>query len=108
MKSFDNKKVDASLLSKDITNAPDGNPFLNKKVVFTGDLISWERQVAASLLQKLGADVNTSISSRTQIVIIGQDAGPAKLAKIIDLLSSGCEIKLMNEKIFDQAVLPYK
>lgn len=107
MEEFNYKAIDASLLSQDLTQAPIENPFYNKKVVFTGDMISWDRSAAAYLLQKLGADVNTSISGRTQIVVIGKGAGPSKLEKIIDLLANGSSLRLMNERIFNLEVAPY-
>jgi DNA polymerase-3 subunit epsilon len=91
----------------DKTDAPVDNPFYDKKVVFTGDLLEWDRSAAACLLQKLGADVNTSISGRTQIVVIGKGAGPSKLEKIIDILADGAPLRLMNERIFNKEVQPY-
>ncbi len=108
MAYFERKKIDASILKMDSSNAPEGSPFLNKKVVFTGDLINFEREDAAAIVQKLGGDVNTSISSKTNIVIIGKGAGPAKLEKIIDLLSDGIHIQLMNERIFVLTINPYQ
>ena len=108
MADFERKKIDASLLKMDTSNAPEGSPFLNKKVVFTGDLQNFERIDAASIVQKLGGDVNTSISSKTNIVIMGKGAGPSKLEKIIDLLSDGIHIQLMNERIFISSIEPYR
>jgi DNA polymerase-3 subunit epsilon len=105
---FEYKKIDSSILQPDTTNAPAGNPFYNKKVVFTGDLAKWNRDAAASVIQRLGADVNTSISAKTNIVIVGDGAGPKKLEKIIDLIADGCLIRLMNERIFEKEIDPYK
>lgn len=107
MEAFNYKKIDCDLLTQNKTDAPAENPFYDKKVVFTGDLQGWDRPAAACLLQKLGADVNTSISGRTQIVVIGKGAGPSKLEKIIDLLADGANLRLMNERIFNKEVQPY-
>ena len=108
MKEFVHKKLESIFLEQDLTCAPTGNPFYNRKVVFTGDLKGWDRNTAAYLLQQLGADVNTSISRKTEVVIIGSGCGPSKLEKIIDLLADGVQIRLMNERIFEKEVAPYK
>ena len=49
------------------------------------------------LLQSLGADINTSITKKTNIVIIGNGAGPSKLKKTQELKDSGYNIKLIYE-----------
>ncbi|HVX50539.1 MAG TPA: BRCT domain-containing protein [Chitinophagaceae bacterium] len=105
--AYDHKKIDSSILKQDLEGVPIDNPFYNKKIVFTGDMINWPREKAATVLQKLGADVNTSISRRTNIIIIGEEPGPAKALKVIKLLADGAEIKLMNEKIFEELVKVY-
>lgn len=107
MEKFDYKKVDISFLTCDTSTAPSDNPFFDKKVVFTGDLKGWDRSTAACLLQKLGADVNTSISGRTNIVVTGQGAGPMKLEKIINMLADGHLLTIMCERHFDKAVASY-
>lgn len=108
MDKFNYKRVDISILTPNQNCEYTDNCFYNKKVVFTGDLERWDRPTAASLIQLLGADVNTSISGRTQIVIVGKGAGPAKLEKIIDLIADGNVIVLMNERIFEKQIEPYK
>jgi DNA polymerase-3 subunit epsilon len=105
---FQHKKVDISILTPNLDGAPEQNPFYNKKVVFTGDLDGWDRPSAASVLQRLGADVNTSISKRTDIVIVGKGAGPKKLETIIDLMADGCMVRLLNERLFVKEIEPYK
>lgn len=107
MEQFEYKKLDVKILTPDENCTNTDNCFYKKKIVFTGDLQGWDRQTAASLLQILGADINTSISSKTNIVIVGQNAGPSKLSKIIDLLAEGYNIRLMNEKIFVNEIKPY-
>lgn len=74
-------------------------PFFQKKVVITGTLQSFPvREELAALLKRYGADINTSISKRTNIVIIGADAGPRKMEKIYQLMDDGYEMQLFNEK----------
>lgn len=108
MKDFDYKRIDISILTPNADCEHKDNIFYNKKVVFTGDLERWDRPTAASMLQALGADVNTSISKKTNIVIVGTGAGPVKLIKIIDLIADGIQITLMNERLFEKEIQPYK
>lgn len=108
MDEFNHKKVDVKILTQNKDCEHRDTCFYNKKVVFTGDLNGWDRPTAASLLQLLGADVNTSISRKTDIVVIGPGAGPAKLEKIIDLLADGVCITLMNERIFNRETEAYR
>src|SRR5690554_5671311 len=57
--------------------------FYNKKVVHTGEFPSFEnRNIMAQMLQNVGADINGSISRKTDYVIVGQKAGPKKLELI--------------------------
>ena len=79
---FGSKKVEKDDLKPDFNIENKANPFYRKKVVFTGDLIKFRRKEAAHKIKLLGADVNTSISKRTDLVIIGNNPGPAKMVKI--------------------------
>ena len=49
------------------------------------------------LLRSYGADINTSISSKTDIVIVGQGAGPSKMRKIEELREKGIDIRVIEE-----------
>jgi DNA polymerase-3 subunit epsilon len=100
LEGFDEKKIDSGLLKPNLVNVNPDNLFYNKKVVFTGDMQEISRQDAASKIQSLGADINTSISKKTQIVIVGNGAGPSKMKKIEELKSSGYNIRLVYEKEF--------
>jgi DNA ligase (NAD+) len=55
-------------------------PFAGKTVVITGTLDSYEREELKSVLESLGAKVTGSVSSNTNILIVGRDAG-SKLEK---------------------------
>lgn len=73
-------------------------PFFHKKVVLTGTLFSYpKREEIACILRKYGADINTSISKVTDIVVAGSGAGPSKMKKIEDFNSQGCNIKVILE-----------
>lgn len=75
--------------------------FYKKKVVFTGTLENFpDRDEIASIARQYGADVNSSISKKTDIVIKGAGAGPSKMKKIQQLQEQGCVIRIIEEPEF--------
>lgn len=76
------------------------NLFKGIKVVFTGNLDSISRNEASAALSNLGADVNMVISSKTNLVVLGQNAGPKKLERLYDLINKGYPIKVIEEADF--------
>lgn len=68
-------------------------PLQGEKILFTGSL-SIPRNIAKSHAERLGAEVTTSISSKTTLLIIGEDPG-SKLKKAKEL-----GVKIMEEKDF--------
>jgi DNA polymerase-3 subunit epsilon len=73
--------------------------FYDKKVVVSGVFSRFPvREELAFLLKKYGADINTTISRKTDYVIIGQDFGPAKMKKIMELQEAGEKVKIIEEK----------
>ena len=68
--------------------------FKNKKIVLTGGLDNFSRSELTKILQDKGADVVSSVSKNTDLVIAGHDAG-SKLAKALSL----------NIEIIDEANL---
>ena len=94
------RKYDYSTLVKLDENEIENKdtPFFNAKVVITGIFDAYpDRNTLGRQLQALGADMNTSISSKTNIVVIGKGAGPSKIKKIEDLRSKGCVIRVIYE-----------
>lgn len=86
-------------------NRPQGittnSAFTNKTVVLTGSLNNFTRPDLTKLLLSLGANVTTSVSKKTDMVIVGSDAG-SKLAKAQELNIRIIEetelMELLNEK----------
>ena len=69
-------------------------PFSGKTVVLTGTLSTLGRNEASALLERLGANVSSSVSKKTDIVIAGEAAG-SKYDKAVKL-----GIQIMNEEEF--------
>jgi DNA ligase (NAD+) len=66
------------------TTQPRNNPFAGKTIVLTGTLDSYEREDLKAILERLGAKVTGSVSSRTDLVIVGKAAG-SKLERAREL-----------------------
>jgi len=70
--------------------------WLGKTVVLTGTLGKYTRDEAGELLRSLGAKVVTSVSTKTDYVIAGENPG-SKVHKAIEL-----GISVLNENEFGQ------
>lgn len=68
------------------------SPFANKTVVLTGSLSSYGRNELTKILLNLGANVTSSVSKKTDLVIAGEEAG-SKLTKAKEL-----GIEVINEE----------
>jgi replication factor C subunit 1 len=67
-----------------IQGAP--NCFSGLTIIVTGVLDSLFRDEAEKLVEKYGGKATKSISKKTSYVLAGEDAGPAKLAKVCQIL----------------------
>lgn len=97
---FESKKIEKKYLYpiKDLED--NGNHFYGKKVVITGDFISYEsRNEMAKILWELGADVDVSIGKYTDILIIGENPGYSKMETILDT-----EIEVIDEDTFNSLI----
>ena len=68
-----------------------GSPVSGKTVVFTGALTKMTRDEAKARAESLGAKVASSVSKKTDYVIVGEDAG-SKAAKAQEL-----GVKMLSE-----------
>lgn len=70
--------------------------------MLTGVFDSLERDEAADIIKDLGGKTTTSLSKKTNYIVVGEEAGPAKLAKAEDLgtivLSEDGLLDLIREK----------
>lgn len=94
--SFAAKKIDSSLYQKDLESADPSNPFYDRKIVITGDF-SMPRKEIAALLKRMGADIDSAISKRTNYVLVGQNPGPSKMELISKLRYDGFNIQTLQE-----------
>lgn len=96
---FSRQKISKELLIQDLSQVErEDTIFYDKRVVLTGIFSKYPvRDFLADILKKLGADINSSISKKTDIVCVGEGPGPAKLAKIDKLLIEGYDIKVITQ-----------
>ncbi len=72
--------------------------FFGKKFVFTGELENFSRQQASDLVQRLGGDVDKSVSRKTDFIVAGKDPG-SKYIKALNL-----RLKILNEQEFKELI----
>lgn len=77
------KSIDRLYLYPNKKVQPNNSGFYKKKVTFTGDLNSFSRNEIASKLWELGADIDTGLSSKTEIVIVGENPGYVKIQEVL-------------------------
>jgi len=95
-KLFAEKKIKKELLVKDLEVENKDNPFFDKRIVITGTFEGYDRNVIAEKLKSLGADINTAISAKTNFVLMGDAAGPAKTQKCVELNANGASIRILG------------
>lgn len=80
------------------------NYFYRKKVVITGTFVNFPyRNEIAMMLWEVGADVDTAVSERTDILIIGDNAGWSKQEKVLEM-----QTECIDEDIFIRYFNNYK
>lgn len=78
-----------------------GHPFSGRTVVVTGTLSSSTREEAEQAIESCGARVSSSVSSKTDFLVAGADAG-SKLDKARALLREkpGLQLQILSEEAF--------
>lgn len=93
--TFASKKIDSSLIYPTEKPKYENHYLYSKKIFITGEFTAFpkQRNKLAQILFDCGADINTSISKNTDLVLVGTGAGPKKMEKITAL-----SIAVMNEE----------
>ena len=74
------------------------NPFFNKKVVISGTYNEWpDRKDLAKILKKLGADIDSDVTAKTNYLCAGMGAGPSKRKKMEKNIADGNEAWIIFE-----------
>lgn len=94
---FQNKKPESDGGSMDTVDIEEAQPncLAGLTIVFTGVLPRLDRTASENLAKRYGAKVTKSISGKTSLVVLGDEAGPSKVKKIKEL-----GIKAINEDGF--------
>ena len=79
-----NRLFDAGVTIKQAEAVKENANFTGKTVVLTGSLQNFTRPELTKILQNMGANVTSSVSQKTDLVIVGEDAG-SKAQKAKDL-----------------------
>ena len=70
-KKFNKNIIDVSEITPTVETINTQHPFFMKNIVFTGDLNSLERKDAMQKVVNVGGIVETSVSSKTDFLIVG-------------------------------------
>ncbi|KAL5420923.1 hypothetical protein PMIN04_006023 [Paraphaeosphaeria minitans] len=92
-------KADLAPAAKPAASSSSGNFLSGKHVIITGIIAGHDRKDAQAILEKEGAIFEKSLNKKVEIVILGQNPGPDKLAKIKDLGAETIEWKTVAEKL---------
>jgi len=74
------KLKDAGVQIKESSPKGKGLPLEGKTFVFTGELENYTRAKATALVESLGGRVSSSVSSKVNFVVVGEEPG-SKLTK---------------------------
>lgn len=85
------------VLQKDLSCADPNNPFYDRKVVITG-VFNIERQELANVLKTMGADIDTSVGSKTNYLLVGEEPGPSKMRKFDELIATGKDVRKIYQE----------
>lgn len=90
------KSISGDLLVKDLSGADPNNPFYDRKVVITGTFTQ-DRKWIAKTIKSMGADIDSSITKKTNFVLKGESPGPEKMNKLEKLIHDGFNIKVIEQ-----------
>lgn len=96
----DHGRLEGDILKPDFNSVLNKeNPFFNKKVVITGVYMQWpDRKDLAKIIKDLGADIDSGVTSKTQILIAGENSGPVKIKKMQENIAQDSSRRILFEK----------
>ena len=92
------KLRDAGVDPKEAPKKREG-PLLGKTFVITGTLEAYSRDEAQKAIEALGGKVTSSVSKKTDYVVVGENPGASKYDKAVAL-----KIELLDEQAFENLV----
>ncbi len=94
------RKISSDTKIQDLESVTNSDTiFYDKKVVISGIFEKFPiRNDLAILLKGYGAKINGSISSKTDIFIVGKDCGEKKMQKVFELKDGDVDILIIEEK----------
>jgi DNA ligase (NAD+) len=95
IKELEKRDVNLNYLGKIVKEDP---LFLNKIFVITGNLENYSRQEITNIVESLGAKVTSTVSSKTNVVIVGENPG-SKYDKAKEL-----NIEIWDEQTFIKSI----
>ena len=90
------KLRDAGVDPKEAPKKREG-PLLGRSFVITGTLESYSRDQAQKAIEQLGGKVTSSVSKKTDYVVVGENPGASKYDKAVAL-----KVPLLDEKAFKE------
>lgn len=92
------RKIPAEYINPNLEIEDQSHLFFGKIIVITGSFDSYpDRSVMAKLIYSVGGDNNTSISRKTDFVVVGKSPGPSKMKKVEEL-----GITIIDEREFKE------
>lgn len=103
-----NNKIVISQISATVETFNSNHIFFGKNVVFTGELESIDRKTAMQTVVNLGGFVKSTVSSKTDILVVGiqdkllvgEEGISTKERKAFQLIADGKDIKVLREAEF--------
>ncbi|MDE5057584.1 helix-hairpin-helix domain-containing protein [Wolbachia endosymbiont of Drosophila bocki] len=96
------KNLASQLKIEPVSANVSNSPLSGKTVVITGELSGMKRKEAQALMESLGAIVNSSVSNKTDFLIVGEKPG-SKYHKALKL-----GIKILTEEEFNKLIMREK
>ena len=75
-----------------------GQKLAGQKFVFTGELSALSREQAGQMVQAMGGEIVSTVSSKTSYVVAGENPG-SKLDK-----AKALGVKILNQKQFEEMI----